>query len=76
VRRAAAVAAVVLAALALALVLARGGGDDDAYRVRAIFDNAGFVIPGYDVRVALGYSLVYPVAMIVKILLAQVLVTL
>ena len=31
---------------------------------------------GYDVRVALGYSLVYPVAMIVKILLAQVLVTL
>ena len=51
-RRAAAVAAVVLAAAALALVLARGGGDDDAYRVRAIFDNAGFVIPGYDVRVA------------------------
>ena len=51
-RRAAAVAAVVLAAAALALVLARGGGDDDAYRVRAIFDNAGFVVPGYDVRVA------------------------
>jgi len=30
----------------------------------------------YDVRVALGYSLVYPAAMVVKILLAQVLVTL
>ncbi|MEZ3159278.1 TrkA C-terminal domain-containing protein [Microbacterium sp. BWT-B31] len=30
----------------------------------------------YDVRVALGYSLVYPTAMVVKILLAQVLVTL
>lgn len=31
---------------------------------------------GYDVRVALGYSLVYPAAMVVKILLAQVLVLL
>ncbi|MDL5352450.1 TrkA C-terminal domain-containing protein [Microbacterium sp. zg-YB36] len=31
---------------------------------------------GYDVRVALAYSLVYPAAMVVKILLAQVLVTL
>ncbi len=30
----------------------------------------------YDVRVALGYSLVYPAAMVVKILLAQVLVNL
>lgn len=29
---------------------------------------------GYDVRVALGYSLVYPAAMVVKILIAQVLV--
>ena len=27
-------------------------GDDDGYRVRAIFDNAGFVIPGEDVKVA------------------------
>ena len=26
--------------------------EDDAYRVRAIFDNAGFVIPGEDVKVA------------------------
>jgi putative transport protein len=29
---------------------------------------------GYDIRVALGYSLVYPAAMVVKILIAQVLV--
>ena len=50
-RRVAAVAAVLIAAVALAVVLARGS-DDGAYRVRAIFDNAGFVIPGYDVRVA------------------------
>jgi putative transport protein len=31
---------------------------------------------GYDVRVALGYSLVYPAAMVVKILIAQVMVEL
>jgi hypothetical protein len=31
-----------------------GAGDDDggSYKVRAIFDNAGFVIPGEDVKVA------------------------
>lgn len=35
------------------LVAAAGGGEDDgAYRVRAIFDNASFVIPGEDVKVA------------------------
>jgi phospholipid/cholesterol/gamma-HCH transport system substrate-binding protein len=42
-----------LAVVALAVVVAlltRGG--DDPYRVRAIFDNAGFVIPGEDVKVA------------------------
>ena len=32
--------------------LAASGGGDDGYRVRAIFDNASFVIPGEDVRVA------------------------
>ena len=32
--------------------LAAAGGGDDGYRVRAIFDNASFVIPGEDVRVA------------------------
>ena len=32
--------------------LAAGGGGDDGYRVRAIFDNASFVIPGEEVSVA------------------------
>jgi ABC-type transporter Mla subunit MlaD len=32
--------------------LAATGGGDGGYRVRAIFDNASFVIPGEDVRVA------------------------
>src|SRR5215218_5056890 len=50
-RRAVPVAAVLLvAALAALFLVARR--DDDAYRVRAIFDNAGFVIPGEDVRIA------------------------
>lgn len=31
---------------------AAGGGDDDTYRVRAIFDNAAFLVPGEDVKVA------------------------
>ena len=30
----------------------RRGGDGGTYKVRAIFDNAGFVIPGEDVKVA------------------------
>ncbi len=36
------------------LVAAAGGGDDDggSYRVRAVFDNGSFVIPGEDVKVA------------------------
>ena len=50
-RAAVPVAAVLLvAALAALFVVARS--DDDAYRVRAIFDNAGFIIPGEDVKVA------------------------
>jgi phospholipid/cholesterol/gamma-HCH transport system substrate-binding protein len=43
-------AALLVAALAALFLVTRG--DDDAYRVRAIFDNAGFVIPGEDVKVA------------------------
>ena len=50
-RPAVAVAAVLLVAALVALVLVTRG-EDDAYRVRAIFDNAGFVIPGEDVKVA------------------------
>jgi phospholipid/cholesterol/gamma-HCH transport system substrate-binding protein len=53
VRRVLAVFAVLVAAGALAFVAmgakSDGGG---AYKVRAIFDNAGFVIPGEDVKVA------------------------
>jgi len=37
----------------LALLLIRSCTDDsDAYQVRAVFDNGGFVVPGVDVRVA------------------------
>jgi phospholipid/cholesterol/gamma-HCH transport system substrate-binding protein len=43
-------AVLIVAALAALFVVARE--EDDAYRVRAIFDNAGFIIPGEDVKVA------------------------
>jgi phospholipid/cholesterol/gamma-HCH transport system substrate-binding protein len=48
------VAAVVLllAALAAVVVVVVTRGDDESYKVRAIFDNAGFIIPGEDVKVA------------------------
>jgi ABC-type transporter Mla subunit MlaD len=41
-------------ALLLVLVLGTGagGGGGGTYRVRAIFDNAGFLVPGEDVKVA------------------------
>jgi phospholipid/cholesterol/gamma-HCH transport system substrate-binding protein len=44
---------VVLAVIVIAVVVivARGGGEPP-YQVRAIFDNAGFVIPGEDVKIA------------------------
>ena len=42
-----------LAALAVGVLLtAGGGGHGGAYRVRAIFDNASFLIPGEDVKIA------------------------
>ncbi len=50
-KRVLAIAAVLLAGVAL-VVFATGSSDDDGgYRVRAIFDNAAFVIPGMDVRI-------------------------
>lgn len=50
-RRVLAILAVVVAAVAL-VVFATGSGDDSGtYRVRAIFDNAAFVIPGEDVKI-------------------------
>jgi phospholipid/cholesterol/gamma-HCH transport system substrate-binding protein len=51
-RRIATVAAVLAAAAALAFVALGAGGDASGYKVRAIFDNAGFVIPGEDVKVS------------------------
>ena len=46
----------IVAALAVAvavLVLGTGaGGDDGTYEVRAIFDNASFLVTGEEVRVA------------------------
>jgi phospholipid/cholesterol/gamma-HCH transport system substrate-binding protein len=43
-------AVLIVAALVALFVVTRE--EDDAYRVRAIFDNAGFIIPGEDVKVA------------------------
>lgn len=46
-------AAVVALVVAVSAVASRGDGSDDgAYRVRAIFDNASFIIAGGDVKVA------------------------
>jgi phospholipid/cholesterol/gamma-HCH transport system substrate-binding protein len=42
----------VLAVIVVGALLVRSGTDDGGYRVRAIFDNAGFVIPGEDVKIA------------------------
>ena len=52
-RRVAAVALLIVAAAAFAVV-GLGAGDEPGgdYKVRAIFENAGFVIPGEDVKVA------------------------
>src|SRR5262249_11898875 len=43
---------VVFAVIVLAIVLIATRGSEPPYQVRAIFDNAGFVIPGEDVKVA------------------------
>jgi len=50
-RTAVPVAAILIVA-ALAAFLVASSQEDDAYRVRAIFDHAGFLIPGEDVKVA------------------------
>ncbi|MDW5594362.1 MlaD family protein [Conexibacter stalactiti] len=46
------IAAVALAALVVLVVATGAGGDSDGYKVRAIFDNAGFLVPGEDVKVS------------------------
>ncbi|HVP02568.1 MAG TPA: MlaD family protein [Solirubrobacteraceae bacterium] len=50
-KRIAALLVLVLAGAVL-IVFATGSGGDGGYRVRAIFDNAAFVIPGEDVKIA------------------------
>ncbi len=51
-RRLFAIALVLLAAAALVVFSVGAGDDGGGYRVRAIFDNAGFSIPGMDVKIA------------------------
>ncbi len=48
-KRLIAIAAVIAAVLAV-LVLGTGARSDESYKVRAIFDNAGFLVPGEDVK--------------------------
>jgi len=52
VRRLAALAALLLVAAAATIAALGAGGGDGRYRVDAIFDNAGFLIPGQDVKIA------------------------
>jgi phospholipid/cholesterol/gamma-HCH transport system substrate-binding protein len=51
VRRVAAITAVLAAAAGIA-IFGTGAGDSSGYQVRAIFDDAAFVIPGEDVKIA------------------------
>jgi ABC-type transporter Mla subunit MlaD len=41
-----------VAAVVVVVLLASGRGSSDGYRVRAIFDNGGFMVPGEQVRIA------------------------
>src|SRR3954454_8516161 len=50
-RRALIIVLVVAAAVALFVTAGGAGGDDGKYEVRAIFDNASFLVTGEDVRV-------------------------
>jgi ABC-type transporter Mla subunit MlaD len=50
--RVAAVVLLIAAAAAFAVVVLGAGEENEDYKVRAIFENAGFVIPGEDVKVA------------------------
>jgi ABC-type transporter Mla subunit MlaD len=45
-------AAALVVAVVAVLLLAGGGGSDDGYRIRAVFDNGGFMVPGEEVRIA------------------------
>jgi phospholipid/cholesterol/gamma-HCH transport system substrate-binding protein len=45
-------AAAVVAAIVLVVLLASGDDSSDGYRIRAVFDNGGFLVKGEQVRVA------------------------
>ena len=51
-RRVAVVALLIAAAVAVVVIVLDAGDEGEQYKVRAIFENAGFVIPGEDVKVA------------------------
>jgi ABC-type transporter Mla subunit MlaD len=51
-RRVIIAAALVVAVVAVVLIASGGSGKDDAYRVRAVFDNGAFMVTGEQVRVA------------------------
>jgi phospholipid/cholesterol/gamma-HCH transport system substrate-binding protein len=51
-RRLIIVAALVVGVVAVVLIASGGDGDDDAYRIRAVFDNGAFMVKGEQVRVA------------------------
>ncbi|HEY6691845.1 MAG TPA: MlaD family protein [Solirubrobacteraceae bacterium] len=51
-RRVAAVLVLIVAATAVVVIALGTSEEGGSYKVRAIFDNAGFVIPGEDVKVA------------------------
>jgi ABC-type transporter Mla subunit MlaD len=50
--RAVAIVAILITAVVVVIIAAGAGDGGNDYKVRAIFDNAGFVIPGEDVKVA------------------------
>jgi ABC-type transporter Mla subunit MlaD len=45
-------AAAVVAAIVVVVLLVSGGGESGGYRIRAVFDNGGFMVTGEQVRVA------------------------
>lgn len=51
-RRLIAIAALVVAVLVVVVIGTGASNDDSTYKVRAIFDNAGFLVPGEDVKVS------------------------
>jgi phospholipid/cholesterol/gamma-HCH transport system substrate-binding protein len=51
-RRALLALGLVAAVVVVVLLVSGGGGSSDGYRVRAVFDNGGFMVKGEEVRVA------------------------